>query len=167
MAPEQGGVVIGGHQRDLRRHLDAAFEQKLRTPFNPGFSSAISAVGGVRRNRLASMVCSPSGVSSQSGILQGLAAMLRAARVSRKTCSITHRVGFRRLFRAMNTMRGCPSSTSRFVKCIKEAILSSPVRVMVNTCSDTPLAGYTARNRLDTATLDRFAIIELKCDAGR
>jgi hypothetical protein len=37
---------------------------------------------------------------------------------------------------------------------------------MANTKGMGAVAGYTARNRLDAATLDRFAIIEIKYDAG-
>lgn len=37
---------------------------------------------------------------------------------------------------------------------------------LANTKGMGAVAGYTARNRLDAATLDRFAIIEIKYDAG-
>ena len=37
---------------------------------------------------------------------------------------------------------------------------------MANTKGMGAVAGYTARNKLDAATLDRFAIIEIKYDAG-
>jgi cobaltochelatase CobS len=37
---------------------------------------------------------------------------------------------------------------------------------MANTKGMGAVAGYTARNRLDAATLDRFAVIEIKYDAG-
>lgn len=37
---------------------------------------------------------------------------------------------------------------------------------LANTRGTGAVAGYTARNRLDAATLDRFAVIEIKYDAG-
>lgn len=40
------------------------------------------------------------------------------------------------------------------------------VAAMANTKGTGAVAGYTARNRLDAATLDRFAVIEMKYDPG-